>query len=84
MGEGSHGAWACAQPRPGGCRVLARNPIEPHGAGAGSFVSGAPGSSGSVPSGGPGDAFPMEANSKPGRPSVPEERGAGVPQPHKC
>lgn len=45
---------------------------------------GTPASSGSVPSGGPGDAFPMEANSKPGRPSVPEEPGAGVPAPHEC
>lgn len=76
----SGGAWDSAQPRPGGCRLLARNPIKPCCPGVGSFVSGTPGSSGSIFSGGPGEAFPVEANSKPRLSLCPGGAGARCPR----
>lgn len=77
---GSQRAWGSAQPGTGGCGLLARNSIRPHRAGAGSFVSGTAGISGSIFSGGPGAAFPVETAWKPNLSLLSQRNGGWHPR----
>lgn len=76
VGVGHRGVWDSAQSRTGGCRWLARtSSVRPHRAGAGSFVSGTPGSSGSIFQEAQGLLFLQRLTRNPACPSVPEEPG---------